>query len=372
MKFIKTLACTLIALTFMPMSGQNVNRSPQEKTLPILSPKPSKGLYALTNTSNWYIKNGQRINLFDCEVDGVVNYATWNTVESSEGKFNFSGLDRMLSEARQADKKMAFNIIPGHHAPEWLYEKYDMQFHAVTNPQTGKIRKSYLPWEKVDGKRVLNEKFLKVWRNTVKTYADHIYNSPDRDRILYVAITGWPMGNGLELMWPAQNYEEFKSLDWNAEASAIYVEFSKRVIDIYIEAFPDFPLGIAFTDYYGMEADGTHRRSFTESISIVNYALERAKIKGVSVIPMGLWLGHKGINDEHDLIKTMKIFKKEAIGIALEGQMGTYTSPNYIPLNEQLDIAISLGCSWVQLWHHDITYPEYQPILKKYRAELNK
>lgn len=351
------------------LAGGIAGRAEPKKNLPETAKPPVHALFALTNTCNWLVVDGKRINLFDGEVDGVVNYTTWNMVEPEQGKFRYPGFDRMINEAGAAGKYLAYNIIPGNHAPKWVYDQ-GIETFEYSMPDGRKCR-SYLPWNTVDGKRVLNTKLLDIWRHTVTAYSQYLYQHPNRDRISYVAITGFPFGNGLELMVPL-NYEDCKRLKYDREAEDLYIEFVQRCVDIFIECLPDFPLGLAFTDYFGANPDGTHRRSTREVDAIMAYAVKKANLKGVTLVPMGLWLGHRGIvNDpKHALMRQMSKFQPQVIGIALEGQMGSYKSKNYLPLEEQLDLALNMKASWVQLWHHDIVYGPYQPILKKYREKF--
>jgi hypothetical protein len=335
--------------------------------LPPLNPAPKKAVFALTNTCNWVVVNGKRVNLFDYEVDGVVNYVTWRRFEPQEGKFRYPGLDRMLREAAKANKYLSYNILAGMHAPDWVYEKTGQKPFIYSQPN-GIKRKTYLPWITVNGKRVLNVPFLKIWKNTIINFSQYIYNHPHRDRISYVAITGWPTTNGLELMFPIK-YNELQQIKWDTEAKQLYIEFCKKCIDIFIEAFPDFPLGIAYTDWFGCNKNGSPHRSTAEVDAIMDYAIKRAKQKGISLIPMGLWLAHQNIvtNQEHPLTQQMKKFQKQTIGIALEGPMGTYKNKKYMPFDMQLEAARQIGCSWVQFWHYDIIHGPYQETLKKYR-----
>ena len=359
----------IIHLFIALVVGLTVVGEPKKKTvqLPLTTPAFVKGIFATTNTSNWVLRNGKRINLFDCEVDGVVNYMSWRMVEPQEGKFRYPGLDRMLKEAAKTNKYLSYNIIAGIHTPEWYYEKTGQKPFMESAG-----RKSYLPWITVNGKRVLNTPFLKIWKNTIVNFSHYLYNHPHRDRISYIAITGWPTTNGLELMFPVK-YKDLQKLKWDAEAKRIYVEFCQRIVNIFIEAFPDFPLGIAFTDWFGYNKDGSPHRSNSEVDAIMNYAIKRAKLKGVTLIPMGLFLAHRNLvtNANHPLTKQMRKFQKQTMGIALEGPMGSYNS-NYMSLEMQLKAAQKMSPAWIQFWHHDVIYPAHQEILKKYRPKFNQ
>jgi len=329
-----------------------------------------KGIFCTTNTCDWVIVDGKRKSLFEFPVEGVSNYIGWKSIEKEKGSYTWPGFSRMLEDAKKADKKLAYHILAGIHTPDWVFEKVEPYYYSY--PDGRKVR-TYLPWKEKDGKRVLNTEILEIWEATVKEFSKFIHSQKDKDRIFFVFITGWPFGNGLELSVGFSNYQEFKDLKWDIEAEDLYIKYCKKVVDIFIDAFPDIPLGIAFTDYYGVNPDGTHRRSYRESEEIVSYALKKGKEKNVKVMPMGLFMAHKGIvyDEKHPLNLLMNKFKENAFTIAFEGPMGSYTG-GYAPLKDQLDYAIKMGASWVLLWHHDVIYPEYQEIIKTYNEKLKE
>lgn len=324
--------------------------------LPPLDRRPKPGIYALTNTCNWLVNGGKRVNLFDAPVDGVTNYVTWRMVQPEEASIRYPGLDRMMGEAVASGKYLSYGILAGVHTPDWVFEKAGIP----------RLPCGYLPWIEKDGRRVLNTPFLNVWEDTVKQFAARLYADPHRDRINYVPVTGFPFGNGLELYVPL-NQKEFESLRYDREGKRLYVEFCCRVIDIFLRHLPDFPLGIAFTDWYGSTAEG-HRRDLTESAAILDYAVKRAKEENVTVVPMGLWLGWKGVCDNpgHPMMRLYTRMAKAAGAGAWEGQMGS-CERKCLPLAEQIELARKNGVSWVQFWHHDCVCPECVKVLEEYR-----
>ncbi|WP_302454033.1 hypothetical protein [Victivallis vadensis] len=332
--------------------------------LPKLDRQPKPGVYALTNTSNYVTSNGKRVNLFDLPVDGVTNYATWRMVQPEEGAIRYPGLDRMIGEAVASGKYLSYGILAGIHTPDWVYEKGKIPRFLV---DPNRKWHSYLPWFEVNGKRKLNTPFLNIWSETVKAFAARLYADPHRDRINYVPVTGFPFGNGLELYVPLAE-PEFRALRYDGEARRLYVEFCCRVIDIFVEHLPDFPLGIAFTDWYGTGPKG-HIRDVTESAAILDYAIRKGRLKGVTIVPMGLWMGWKGIcdNPAHPLMRTWLSRSRQAGSGAWEGQMGSCRL-KCLPLAEQLELAERHKAVWVQLWHHDCLCPECVAVLEAYRA----
>ncbi len=333
------------------------------------APAVPRGLFCTTNTCNWVLKNGKRTDLFVYPVDGVLNYVAWRAVEPESGKFRWPGLDRMTREAAAQDKKLAYHVLAGTHAPDWLFARSGVEKFEVI--RRGKRRRTYLPWMTQDGRRVVNARVLDAWRRVVRALSERLHRPDCRSRVWYVAITGWPESNGLELMWAANDYAEFRKLRWKDGGEALYEEFCKRVIDLYLDAFPDMPLGLAFTDWFGRLPDGRPRRDARVSERIVTYALREAKRRGATVVPMGLWMGNAYIihRPQHPLTRLMTKLRRDAPGIAFEGPMGSFKG--YAPLREQLEFARRMGASWVQLWHHDVIHDEYQPLLREFRSSFH-
>jgi len=332
----------------------------------VLAGEAPRGLFCTSNTCNWALLNGRRVDLFQCPVDGVLNYVAWRSVEPKQGEYRFPGFDRMLREAEAQDKKLAYHIIAGYHAPDWLFDQAGVEPFLVT--RKGKPKRMYLPWVETDGVRSLNTKMLDVWRQTVFALAQRV--RAHRGRIWYVAMTGWMESNGLELMVSSDTREEFERLRWQDGGEDLYVQFCKRVVDVYLDAFPDVPLGIAFTDWFGRTADGKPRRDVGTSERIVAYAVAEGNRRGRVVVPMGLWTGSAGIigQPHHPMVRLMAKLRRVAPGIAFEGPMGSYNGG--APLRQQLDFARSMGASWMQLWHHDVVHPAYQDTLREYRAKM--
>jgi hypothetical protein len=331
--------------------------SENKKTIP-------KGIFCVTNTTNWVLKDGQRVNLFDYEIDGVVNYVRWADIEKEPLKFNWNGLERMLKEADIADKQLSYNIIPGIHAPEWLYNKYKITPYEYTYDKKGKKVKTYLHFIEKNGKRVLNEEFLNIWKRTINNFALYVRNHKLKNRIAYIAITGGPTSNGLEVMWGEHYYDEFKRIGWDKDTEHLFVEFWERVIDIFMEAFPDVPLGLAITDFFGVNPSGTYNRNYQIPKIILNYALNKAKEKNVNLVVMGFWIGAISPYqyNTHPLINLIKSLDSP---FAFQGPMGTNS---YEALEKMLSFAYSSGASWIELWHHDIINESYRSLIKAYRS----
>ncbi|MCX7920328.1 MAG: hypothetical protein N3A72_12155, partial [bacterium] len=344
-------------------------RSP-ESPISVSKPTPPQGLFCVTNTANWVVKNGKRINLFSYEaIDGISNYTTWKTVEKESGKYTWIGLDRMLNEAAQSNKKLGYHILAGTHAPDWAYQAANVTSFEYTSPTRDRKKvKTYLPWIEKNGRRELNNGMLAIWSKTIKAYAQYLNQHPNKNRIAYIAITGGPTGNGLEIMWAQDNYSEFSTLSWDENASQLFIEYWKRCVDIFLDAFPNTPLGLAFTDWFGVSALEKSKRSYVESSAIVNCAIKTAQAKGGLVLPMGLWFGKFNPSTvvSHPLVKLLTSFN---VPFGLQCELNT---PSADFLEKLLATAVSLNASWIELWHNDIIRDDYQMVLLKYRTQLRR
>jgi len=318
-------------------------------------------IYSVTNTTNWIVSNNKRINLLDKNIDGITNYIRWAQIEPSEGKFDWVGLDRMAKEANDNNKKMSYNILAGAHAPPWLYKytkPYPYHFHDRANT-------TYLPWVETKTGRKLNYVVLNKWKSTVNGLASYIYSKGYQKNISYIAITGGPTGNGLEVMWAQDNYAEMRDLNFDREADKLFIDFWKNVIDIYLEAFPDIPLGIAFADYFGLEKNGKIRRNYSIPKEIVNYALARAELKNTKIIPMALWIGT--INPlSYNNSEAIKLLDSFGTDVALQGEIKTKSRQQ---LEQILNLAIRKKAAWIELWDNDILNGDYDETIKNNRKK---
>ncbi|MDO8426804.1 MAG: hypothetical protein Q7T24_04760, partial [Deltaproteobacteria bacterium] len=225
-------------------------------------------------------------------------------------------------------------------------------------------KKTYLPWVVENGRRSLNTPFLRIWDKTVTAFAEFIHSHPLKGRVSYIAITGGPTSNGLEIMWNS-NFSS-PDLNWDREAEDLFIRFWKGVIDIFIKNFPDIPLGLAFTDIFGSNTLCEPGRNTDIPGQIVNYALKSAEANKAAVVPMGLWLGNISPANlrGHPLVRLMKSFNAP---FAYQGHLFTATKEG---LQAMLDFAVEERAPWVELWHSDIINDGYAGIIKEARNRL--
>lgn len=322
-------------------------------------------IIALTDTANWVLDtNGARINLFDYDfIDGLTNYVKWSVLEVEPNVYNWKGLDRLLNEAATSGKKLSYNIISGNHAPGWLFDQKMIPAHFCSCCETGSKR-TFFPWIESSEGRVLNLSVLEIWENTINNFASYLKGHQFKDSISYVAITGGPTSNGLEIMW-SNDYNSDENR-WGSLEEELFIEFWKRLVDIFIEKLSDFPLGLAFTDYFPSRNNScSSERKIEISIEILDYAINAALERNAFVIPMGLWFGNISPNllSTHTLVNLLKTYPI----FAVQGHL--YTENEFI-LENMIEVATEIGSHWIELWHNDILKEEYQGVLED--LTLNK
>ncbi len=85
------------------------------------SAKPLSAPANLINGVYAYNSSNYQQMLSNSNVDGIVVYFPWSTVEPSDGGFDWTSVDAAVQAAQNASKKIAIAITPGWATPSWVY-----------------------------------------------------------------------------------------------------------------------------------------------------------------------------------------------------------------------------------------------------------
>ncbi|MBN4060992.1 hypothetical protein JYU15_01010, partial [bacterium AH-315-I18] len=256
-------------------------------------PQLWQGIYALTNQPYPVRFDGQTVDLLNTPGSaGVTYYDTWRKCEPTQRQWNIRHYENWFAQARKADRKLNIALLAGSHVPDWALDESKSPPYQYMHIKTDSVRRNYLPWTIENGHRVLNEPMLKIWRKSVEGFSEKIRSQPEFKKTLgYIAITGGPYSNGLEIMWGVNKMADGSTFAWGPKEDQFLITYWQRCVDIFMDVFPDVPLGLAFTDVYGRKTNGTHRRSTKVPKAIVNYAVQQATQKKVQLIAQGFWIG---------------------------------------------------------------------------------
>ena len=115
-------------------------------------------------------------------VDGVYLRDDWNSIEPTEGVYNWNYLDSQVAVADAAHKKIEISVQAGVHTPPWVFADGAQQFHTITTETAqGNFCKSAVvpvPWDPI---------FLTKWTAFINAFAAHYANNSN---VAVVKITG--------------------------------------------------------------------------------------------------------------------------------------------------------------------------------------
>jgi PKD repeat protein len=115
--------------------------------------------------------------LTNANVDGYSARATWSFIEPSQGVYNWSNLDSVISAAAAAGKKVTLSVAAGIKTPSWVYAAGAKSFSYIddTSPNTQSIP---VPWDSV---------FLAQWKSLIQQLGNRYAGN---SALTQVKITG--------------------------------------------------------------------------------------------------------------------------------------------------------------------------------------
>jgi len=147
-------------------------------------------------------------------VDGALIGAQWNSVEPSEGKYDWSSIDKYLSIVKSKGKKASLVLFPGKFTPDWVFAKGVQKWN----------------WTDHNGQNVTypnptDPKFYEIWKETVKAFGQKYGSDDSIDQVSICGGTGALCGLRFYVLPP----------NWNATT---VVSQWKGMVDTYVSAFP--------------------------------------------------------------------------------------------------------------------------------------
>jgi hypothetical protein len=280
---------------------------------------------------------------------------TWKDLEPQEGNFDFSQVKEALNWGEKFGKKINIILYAGNKSPEWIYikgiqsiswkRKWKEDRSIQLNEQTT-IETAPLFWD---------AKYLALWKKLVTKLSIEIKQHPALGYVLITGPTPKDYTTGTVI-----RYNE----DWQAVLSMGYTNERhlsawKDVIEHYHKVFEDTKLVIAL----GPLRPGTSDLKL--SIGVVDYVAQNrfANIAFLCVVLNDTWF----VNSP-GAIELRHLFQKaESLGLPFGYQMNysvnrmskfrVEENKTILNFSATLDIAVSDGASWIEVWHDDVITP---------------
>jgi hypothetical protein len=190
-------------------------------------------------------------------VKGLSIKVLWKEEEPEQGRFEWSGVDRMIAVAHQRHIYYTLDPLAGVDTPEWVYSAGVKRSEAIdTNPHHptyGQTRSQPVPWDST---------YHRLYQNFLTQLAERYGNDPS---LLLVTINGHNTSSEMHMPRAPQDMERWRQFGWSPEV----VESDwKSWIDFYARAFPNTHIGLMLSPMYGQSTNRTVE-------SLASYAVSR-------------------------------------------------------------------------------------------------
>lgn len=137
------------------------------------------GVYAYNSTfskwvkkvgTQWYVESSM---LSNSNVAGIAVKAGWNTIETSDGVYNWAEFDELIAQAAGANKAVTLNVVAGYQAPSWLFTEgakgFNFIWYEFWGPAVCSVVTIPVPWDTV---------FLQKWTAFVQAFGARYNSNP--------------------------------------------------------------------------------------------------------------------------------------------------------------------------------------------------
>ncbi|QDT01467.1 beta-galactosidase [Adhaeretor mobilis] len=312
--------------------------------------------------------NSVLTDLGDLEfVDGVLVRLGWDEIEIAPGVYNWDNLDRQFQLATAAGLGISLGIVNGQRAPSWLHSEgaevfeYDLRGETKTMP---------IPWDNV---------YLGAWDSFVQELGSRYADNATLD---LVHITHSTL-NGFEMQLPASSASG-GTWEQAGYSTVLHVDSWNTVTDSFAKAFPTTALDIEIHPVLGPDdlrgiGDGDNNQVAQQVISY-----------GVSQHPdqLGAFAAWWSLGNAQEVYPGMsEIIQSTAaatfgtvqiVGSVTNqperfgGEAGTAPADLLeLEFDETLELALSSGINYLEVWNADLLNPELGGLLKSVHAQIH-
>lgn len=307
----------------------------------------------------------------DSAISGIVVRFKWNSVEPTEGKYDWSFVDSEIAKAKQYSKKVSLQPLGN---PDWLKLQGAKVYYYIDkntfHPTYGQLLADILTWDSVyiDAfKAFLKQMSVKYAADTNITYINAIggnlsRNMPDSVIIDTLKKTMTPF---------------YKAFDYNADTLAALMN---KITDYYMSIFPNTPLWCS-VDYVRFEQMASKRAT--------NYLATQYTSYGLKHYPDRFGLFREDISgcnppnnvksDNHWLIMNNNPCQTGAQMLwSVQDVPARMNKCNIVPntklavLDSAIRHAITLGMRYLEIYSADISDAELRGVINDGNVELAK
>ena len=355
------LALTLIvgAGVLAPAAAENELSAAAEKEPSAVAENESS---TVVPPAGIFVSSGPRVSdkvLSSPFVQGNLIRVGWDEVEPAPGQYDFSAIDKLISQAKQHNKRVALSVLNGPRAPAWLYEagakSFVYEFKTRYSERGDRQERIPLPWDAV---------YLQHWRALSAALGKRYQ---DEKSIALVHITH-SSKNGFEMQLPEQRIngrrESVTHGPWHDAGYAVekHIAAMQSVIDAYVKAFPSTPLDIEIHPVLD---------SYKPAEAVLEYGQQQA---GERFGLFSAWWSGKSERWNAPLYPLLE--KACDTSFCTLQLIGNQTrQPERLlkgSVNETIDAGMELGAKYFEVWDVDVRNRELKASLTNIAGQLNK
>ena len=295
-------------------------------------------------------------------MSGVTFRTSWASVESEDGKFDFSKIDTVFANAENNGKWVELLLIPGFGTPSWAMQGVRSVMCPIQYGEgegTGKLRPLPVPWDPT---------YLSRWFAFLKAVGDRYAG---RVSFLKIAAAG-PTSVSAEMSLPNS---ESDIVEWKKAGytSRKYIDAWKQTFNAYSSTFPRQHFSLA--TYPGLPIPGKGQRDYVRN-QVINlgleytsqFALQENDLNGDTSDKSS---GYREVRAHSGEVVTG--FEMRTSAVERSQQMGASGNPS-LALKNSIDKGIAPNSAgrhvdYLEIYEADVTAQEMQSTLS-YGASL--
>lgn len=164
---------------------------------------------------------------------GVTFRTSWADVEPEEGKFDFSKVDTVLTNAEKNGKWVRLILLPGFGTPDWAMRGVQSGMFTIQyGPGAGTVKRLPIPWDSV---------YMNRWFAFLKLLSDKYGKSP---ALRVIAATG-PTSVSDEFTLP-NSPQDLKTWQNDGYTPSRWLAAWQKVFQVYAADFPNQYVSLSF------------------------------------------------------------------------------------------------------------------------------
>ena len=319
---------------------------------------PVYGIYSL-NGSKGTINSQILSNRY---IDGIVLRYAWNSLEPSDGVFNWATVDSQIAQVKAYGKKVSIGVLPGFESPSWLYQEHAQKFNFIWDKNRDvpicSVQTIPVPWDPV---------FVSKWKTFIQALGQRYNSNPTVANVKITGINSESEEHTLPLSvnapinggqctsyndvanWIKIGYTRTKVEDaWQQFAQTFHLFFPAKSITAQLApgAFPPI-------DQNGRLMAGKADQQLT--LDLLN--------RGIADYPSQFAGQNNGLSASWIWSDLIKVSSQIVTGYQTVSPMGSN-------LQRTLNLAVQGGAEFVELYPVDVLAPAEQPVLAWAHGQL--